>query len=97
MADIIRAVAFVGVILTFGCGQEAKTRATTGGLMGAGSGVALGIASGGIAPMIGAVVGGGAGAAGGAATAKRLQPNHQPPRGVRQPIINSHGYYRVFC
>jgi osmotically inducible lipoprotein OsmB len=71
---LIRAVALATLILTVGCGQHPETRATSGGLLGAGGGLALGVATGGIGPAIGAVVGGGAGAVGGATTAKRANP-----------------------
>jgi hypothetical protein len=87
MSSIIRIVTLVGVLLIVGCGNQPKTRVTTGSLIGAGGGVALGIASGGIAPLIGAVVGGSTGAVGGAATAKRSQPSRQPTR-VRYPVID---------
>jgi osmotically inducible lipoprotein OsmB len=72
---LIRAIALTVLILTVGCGQHPKTRATTGGLLGAGGGLALGVATGGVGPAIGAVVGGGAGAVGGVSTAKRVKPH----------------------
>ncbi|HQT80150.1 MAG TPA: hypothetical protein PLD10_24175 [Rhodopila sp.] len=65
---IIRAVLIGAPLLLAGCGETAGTRATTGGLIGAGGGAALGAVTG-VGPLAGALVGGGAGAAGGALTA----------------------------
>ncbi len=49
MFAIIRVVFAMGLVLiSSGCGQNTKTRATTGGVVGSGGGIALGVATGGI-------------------------------------------------
>jgi osmotically inducible lipoprotein OsmB len=96
MFAIIRVVFAMGLVLiSSGCGQNTKTPATTGGVVGTGGGIALGVATGGIGPAVGALVGGGVGAAGGAATSERSKQAIRrnlvaPPQGVRQPIVNAY-------